>query len=512
MSRRIIIFIGALLILGAVGFFAWNSISQARAARVFYTEDQLARVQRGTLVATVSATGSVQPEQSAGVAFLTSGNLGQIMIKVRDTVKAGQPLAKLDTTDLELQLAQAEANLALAQSKYDQAKKGGSESAIAAAQANLQSATTAYNKLLRPDASSVAAAQANLNSAQAAYDKLLHPDPNELAIAKTDLDKAQAALSQAQAAYDRIGGATNPQIGMTPQSLQLQQATLDYQRAVTTYNAKFSPTDAQLKAAQAQIQQAKDVLAKLTANDSQLAAAQAQIQQAKDALARLSPTSEDLVQAQANVDAVRIARDISKQRIAEATIYAPLDGTVLRADLTKGAFVTMGRELVTIADLAHLKITLNIDETDIPRIVIGQNVALDLDAFPGKTIKGQVVDISPGSATVQGVVNYEVKIQLLMTDVPVKVGMTANASIEVARKEKVLLVPNRAIRASGNKRLVTILDAGKPKDVAVTLGLSNDQETEILNGLNEGDQIVTAITPTNVPGFGGGNNNNGASR
>ena len=72
-----------------------------------------------------------------------------------------------------------------------------------------------------------------------------------------------------------------------------------------------------------------------------------------------------------------------------------------------------------------------------------------------------------------------------------------NANIEVTRKDNVLLVPNRAIRADNSKRLVTVLQAGTPKEVPVTLGLSNDQEAEVLSGLAEGDQVVTAVTPTN---------------
>ncbi len=457
--KRWITIVGALLILGVIGFLAWSQIGSARAARVGYSPDELATVQRGTLIATVSATGAIQPMQSSDLAFMTSGNLAQKLVNQGATVKAGQVIAKLDTKELDLQLAQAEANLTLAQSKLDQLKKGGTNTAVAAA-------------------------QANVTSAQAAYDKLLHPDQNTVAMAKTDLEKAKAAVDQAQAAYDRVGGASNPNIGIMPQSLQLQQATQDYQKALAAYNSQFTPTQAQLTAAQAQIQSAQDQLA------------------------RLSPTSDDITQAQANVDSARAARDLAKQRLDEAIIVAPFDGTLTSIDLDPGTFVQAGKPVATVADLQHLQIKLNIDETDIPRVQLGQKVALDLDAFPGQTIDGQVTDIAPSATTVQGVVNYEVTIGITSAKVAVKPGMTANANIEVTRKDNVLLVPNIAIRASNSKRFVTVLDGAKTKEVQVTLGLSNDQESEVLSGLNEGQQVVTAVTPSNSSSsFGSGQNN-----
>jgi macrolide-specific efflux system membrane fusion protein len=104
---------------------------------------------------------------------------------------------------------------------------------------------------------------------------------------------------------------------------------------------------------------------------------------------------------------------------------------------------------------------------------------------------------------VQGVVNYEVKIELQSSQVPAKVGMTTNANIEVARKDDVLLIPNRAIRAVGSKRVVTVVENGVPREVTVTLGLSNDQETEVLGGVAENQMVVITATPANVPNFGG---------
>lgn len=501
MSRRWFIVSGAIILVGVLGFLVWTQYNSVNAARPQFAASDIAVARVGTLIATVSATGAIESQTVTTLAFLESGNVADVLVKRGDKVTGGQALAKLDATSLELQLQQAEANFAAADASLAKLKRGPDSSALEAAQANLDSAQAAYNAVKNPAASAVAAARANYNSAVAQYTKLQKPDATEVAIAKADLDKAKAGLTQAQAAYDRIGGASNPLSAQSPQALQLQTATLDYEKALNTFNAKFNPTDAAVKAALAQLQQAKDALDRLQPTQENLARAEAQIKQAQDGLARLNPEAEDVAQAQANADSARAARDIVKQRIADATLIAPVSGTVTAIELDKGAFVQAGIPALTLADLDHLEITLSIDETDIPRVRFGQLVLLDLDAFPGEEVNGTVSEIAPAATTVQGVVNYPVRIQVAPTTLAIKPGMTANANVQVARRENVLLIPTRAIRAQGNKRLVTVLEAGQPKEVVVTLGLSNDQETEVKSGLNEGAQVLTVALPTNFPSF-----------
>lgn len=401
-------------------------------------------VRRGTLIATISATGAVSPLREAALAFSASGPLTQLKVKQGDSVKAGQVLAQLDTRALELSLAQAEASLAAAQAKLDQ--------------------------LQNPSTSDVAAARANVASAEAALAQLQTPTANDIAIAKADLDKAQAAVARAQSEYDRVGGASNPFIGMTPQSQALQQATSDYQKALALYNAKVNPTDSQLKQAQATAEQARAQLAKLT-----------------------NPSPDDVKAAQANVDQARAARDLAKARLDDAIIRAPFDGLVTHVDLDLGSFAQAGRTVLGVADTSSLIVKLNIDETDIGQVNVGQPVTMGLDAYPDANLAARVTDVAASATTTQGVVNYVVTVTLDPGAVPVKLGMTANANIVVARKDNVLLVPNQAIRASDSKRFVTLQKAnGQTQEVEVKLGMANDQETEVVEGLSEGQTVVVS--------------------
>ncbi|MCL5951195.1 MAG: efflux RND transporter periplasmic adaptor subunit [Chloroflexi bacterium] len=438
----VVIFVGARFVLNAASS---NSGSGA------LTSADLATATRGTLVATVNASGSIEAAQQADLAFLTGGNVATIAVKAGDAVKAGQVLATLDARELELQLAQAQANLAQAQVKLDQAKQG-------------------------PKPEDLAAAQQSLKSAQAAYEALVHPGPNDVMAAKADLDRAQAALALAQAAYDRVGGATNPMIGMMTQSRDLQQATSDYRKALAAYNSKIQPTDAQIQQALASITSAQDQLAKL------------------------QPSPQDIAAAQTNVDAQTAARDLAALRLSQAKLVAPYDAVITSVSMDRGAYVSAAKSVMTIADLSKYRVTLNVDETDIPSLRVGMPVQLDLDALPDATFTGTVAEIAPRATTVQGVVNYAIRVALEAPSPDVKLGMTANARIETAKKENALLVPSRAIHTNNGKRYVSVYAGGRTHEAEVTLGLSNDEYAEILDGLKEGEQ-VSLIAPSNV--FGG---------
>jgi len=411
-------------------------------------------VRRGTLIATVSSTGAISPLREAQLAFSTTGSLVKLNVKQGDPVKASQVLASLDTRELELQLAQAEASLSAAQAKLDQ--------------------------LNSPAPADVVAAQASVASAEAALAQLKTPNPNDVAMAKSDLDKAAAALSRAQSDYDRIGGATNPYIGMLPQSLALQQATSDYQKAQAAFNIKFTPTDSQLKQAQANLEQARSQLARLT-----------------------TPNPNDLKSAQANVDQARASRDLAKTRLDYAIIKAPFDGIVTHIDADLGSTMTAGRVLLGIADPSELRVKVNIDETDIAKIQVGQDVTIRLDAYPDANIAAQVTEVAAMATSVQGVVNYVVTITLKPGNVPVKIGMTADTNIVVAKKDNILLVPNEAVRAASKKRYVTIpKDQNQTQEIEIQLGMSNDVDTEVISGLTEGQLVVISLAqqlPTGGP-------------
>jgi HlyD family secretion protein len=134
----------------------------------------------------------------------------------------------------------------------------------------------------------------------------------------------------------------------------------------------------------------------------------------------------------------------------------------------------------------------------------GQPVALTFDSVSNKEYHGKVSEVSSVGTTDQGVVNFNVTVDMSDADQQVKPGMTAAASIISDELNNVLLVPNRAVRTINGQQVVYVLRNNNPTPVNVTLGKSSDTESELLSGdLKEGDPIVLN-PPTNLFQQGGG--------
>ncbi len=332
----------------------------------------------------VSAIGTFASVNQASLAFQVAGRVQAIKVNEGDQVKAGDVLATLDTSILASQVVQAQAALDIAQAKLDQLKN--------------------------PPAADVAAAQANATSADAALAQLKTPSQNDLIMAKSDFDKAQAELNTAQAAFDRIGGNTNPFIAMTPQSQALQQAYDDFKKAQAAYNAKISPTDSQLKQALATVAQAHDQLARL-----------------------VSPDPDDLKSAQAGVDQAQAALDVTKQNVVNAQIVAPFDGTVVWIGPHLGESMAPGVPEMTVADLSRMQIKVGVDENALAQIKLGQPAAITADALPGKTLTGKVSEIGMLAANTAGIVSVPVTIDVAPSSAPIAPGLSATVSINVPK-------------------------------------------------------------------------------
>ena len=328
----------------------------------------------------VVAQGKVVPVQSAALSFQTSGVVAQIPVKIGDSVNAGQVLLSLDTKELDLQLAQAEATLAGSQAKSNQLKRG-------------------------PTADDLAAAQQNVKSAQAAYDNLLHPPQNDLLALKSDVDKAKAQVDRAQAAYDRTGGDSNPFAGMTAERAALQSASLDYQKALAVYNGKLNPSDADIQQAMAAVLTAKSSLAKLT------------------------PSSDDLAAAQAEVNASQAARDLAAQNLSLAKLTAPFAGTIVSLDPNVGESVVAGTPVVRIADTRSFQVeTTDLTEINIVNVKAGDPADVTLDAIPELNLTGKVASITGYGENRQGDIVYTVVVKLDTQDPRLRWNMTAKVT------------------------------------------------------------------------------------
>lgn len=503
---------GVVIVLAIVGAIVITNLTSA-SARAASTRQTTIPVTRGTIIGSVSGSGTITADQSLDLVFQTNGQVEQVLVQEGDVVQKDQPLARLDTRNLETQVANAQAALASAQARLKQAQNGNATpEQIAASQAALDSAQKNYDKIVAgaTDAER-AAAQADVNSAQAAYNAALKSSQttgSSLEAANAQLQKAQNALNQAQAAYDRIGGASNPNIGMLPQSKDLQNATIDYQKALADYNALLTTSgpDAQSKVASAlaNLQAAKKRLADLEVTPEELASAKSNLEQAKSNLAKLNaPASEtDIAIQQAAVTQAEQQLKQAQLNLEHATLQAPFAGVITQVHIVPGS--SSGGAAMTLLDRDPLHVELRLSENDVVQAALGQNVKLSIDSIGDWNVNGQVTYISPISSVSNGVVTYQVRVDFADTDPRVKVGMTSNVDIITAQKENVLLVPNSALLPQGSERVVQILDAdGKTQDVPVQIGITDGAYTEILGGVSEGQQILALPGANRVTNSGG---------
>ncbi len=207
-------------------------------------------------------------------------------------------------------------------------------------------------------------------------------------------------------------------------------------------------------------------------------------------------------QAQANIDAQE-AQVLSSSanvqnaqaQIEKSIIRSPINGILTKNDAKVGQIAAANSPLISVISVADYDIEVNVPEVNVGYLKVGNPVKITLDALAGETFTGKVSAIDPAETIVDGVVNFKVTIAFDQNDERFKSGLTANLSIEVLKKENVLIVPSYAIVENDSGTFVRVLDpaAGKDatKDLPVKLGIrSLSGDTEVISGVTEGMTLV----------------------
>ena len=217
----------------------------------------------------------------------------------------------------------------------------------------------------------------------------------------------------------------------------------------------------------------------------------------------LGLSGDDLTESiQSASESLRSA-EISMQNLQDTmnnyTITAPISGTIIEKDAKVGDAVKTGDTLCIVYDLSYLEMSINVDELQISSISVGQQVQITADAVPDKTYVGTVTRVSMKGKSDGGTTTYPVSIRIDDTD-GLRPGMNANAEIVVAKADNALVVPNAAV-VRGSYVLVTkdspsAANADTAMEapegfvyVPVKTGVSDDDYTQIVSGIQEGDTI-----------------------
>jgi HlyD family secretion protein len=440
--RRTLLILIAIAIVAVAGLWVYQNYFASPQETEEIREE--ATVTRGTLVVLVNTTGTILPEKQTTLSFKNPGRVAEVLVTEGQSVSAGEVLARLETSDLEFAITQAELALASAQNQLLRIQQGPAEYDIGAAEAALQ-------------------------SAQAAYDRLVSgPTQEEVRVARANLDQALASLEQAQAAYDQV--ADRPNVAMLPQALQLEQATI----AAEVAQANFDLTMREPSAAER-------------------AAARSNIVQAEAALARLQEgvADEDLRASQLQVEQAQLSLDQAVHQLDGTELTTPHAGTITLVGIKEGE-LSGGQPAFVLTDLSQYHIEVTVDEIDIGRVAEGQAVTMTLDALPDETLSGYVDQIADTAQLDTGVVTYAVTIRLNPTTAPLRVGMTTNVDIVTEERDDVLLVPNRFVRIdrTTGQAFVEREQGDQVQPIEIQIGLRDETSSEVLAGLEAGDTVV----------------------
>jgi HlyD family secretion protein len=254
-----------------------------------------------------------------------------------------------------------------------------------------------------------------------------------------------------------------------------------------------------------------------------------------------------LHQAEAVVKIKQASLDNAKASLGYTKIYSPVDGVVISRSVDVGQTVAASFNTPTLFlianDLSKMQIDANVDEADIGGVREGQKVDFTVDAFPNRTFRGVVTQVRNAPTTVNNVVTYDAVIGVTNADLKLKPGMTASVSIVIANRTNALEIPNSALRfhppeadmsaakpeaktnsvanassepkpqgkgehGHGEKSLtqtVYVLKSGadgapaKPEPVQIQTGITDNIYTEVVSGLQEGDEVITGLA---FPGMG----------
>jgi len=473
-------------------------------------------VTRGMIIQEVVVTGRTEPFEDVELAFERGGKIAKTYVVVGEKVTQGQTLVELDRTELSAQLLDARANLDSQIAKLDELRRGTRPEDIQVKQTELQKAeqdlANYYSDV--PDVLSDAYAYTN-DAVRKQLDELFSDDDslnpqisfavsnsqietdmeslrikltgdltlwkNELAtitrtspqsILNNALDSAQARLLKVRDLLNLANSALIAHIGLSQTTVTSYKANVS--TALTNVNTSIASVNGKRQSILSQdlvVKRIKDELAvKLAGNTPEAIRAQ-------EAAVRQAEAKVKVVEAQ----------------LGQAVLRAPIAGVVTQQDAKVGEIVAANVKLVALISQGELKIEANVPEADIAKITIGNSGKVTLDAYGSNVIFGaHVRSIDPGETVIDGVPTYKTTILFDTHDTRVRTGMTANVTITAAKKDEVLVIPQRMVTNRGADAFVLILgDDGTAREVKIITGLrGSDGNIEIIEGLTKGDKVV----------------------
>ena len=434
-------------------FFYGPNAALAQSATSTTAAANTTLVKRGDLSVTTSGSGVLEANRTVDLSFSTGGTVAEVQVQLGEMVKKGQVLARLDNA------SSLEANVVSLQLKLLQAQKDLTD--------DQQNADV-----------SLAQAYQDWVTAKAAYQ--------------------EAVTVQQRTAYARCSEAVN-----TRYKAQLDQATSrmnelavhsmgtdawmdarnDYDTALANYTYCTTYTESEKIEAQAAVDVAKN-----------------KMDQAESKYTTLKSNSgvdpNQLALDEAAVETVQAQLNQAKEDLQGITLTAPMDGKVVYLASGAGTIVDTAK-FISIADVSHLQLTVSVDESDMDQFVLGSPASVIFDALPDQTFHGVVTQVNPTLTSsgqyniLKGVLTLDADAVRTVQDLPL--GLNASVAIIYKEIKDALIIPVTALKnLNGKGYEVQVVESdGSTRSQEVQIGLQDGTYAEVLDGLKEGDKIVS---------------------
>lgn len=177
-----------------------------------------------------------------------------------------------------------------------------------------------------------------------------------------------------------------------------------------------------------------------------------------------------------------------RQQREDMVLRAPRAGVIGYRKAEAGEIISAGTKVLSLVDNSRMKVDCTLSENDAAVLTPGMEVSVTVDAM-GRSYPGRIVYVSP--AMDEAAKSYQVRIELFGEELDIKAGLFAHTALDVLQRRDTLFVPKEAVLSRNGRQLVYVLGAdGKAETREVRLGLENDQEAEILEGLSEGEEVI----------------------
>lgn len=274
------------------------------------------------------------------------------------------------------------------------------------------------------------------------------------------------------------------------------------QNALNSAQAEWLAYQTQLNAKQVALSVAESSYQRLAKLYTQKSSSLNELDNARNTLALAKANLEE---SKAKIQLAEIAVNTAKTNLSYTKIIAPIDGVIVSVPVSEGQTVNANQSsptIVQVADLSQVLIKFEIAEGDIAQVKVDQAVSFNTLAEPNRRYRTEIQSLDPAltkltdnnyveQSASNEAVYYYANTQVANPDQSLRIGMTVQGKITIFEKHNVLLVPNSAIKKRQGKSVVDVLENGKSVERNVEIGISDGQSSEVLSGLNEGEQVIT---------------------